>query len=209
MVGVEADHRVVVLAGILQHLDQPSDLVVNHGDHAGRQGHRLAKLLLAETARRGLGARAVALLPLVIHPPHGRRGILMRLIGQFDLEIIRIIHVPVFPGRVKRVVRVWKGYIGKERGIAVLLRADPVSGLHPDIAGRVEFLGNRCAIGLRTGVVMRQLFRRVLHGLPVRTGLAEPLLEMTAAFVAMTGHHIDMLETEIGKIEGKELIALI
>ena len=57
----------------------------------------------------------------------------MRLIGQFNLEIIRIIHVPVLPRRIERVVRVGERHIGEERVIAIRLRADPFRGLRPNL----------------------------------------------------------------------------
>ena len=78
-------------------------------------------------------------------------------IGKSDLEIIRVIHIPIFARWVEWMMRVRERHIGKKWIYTIRLLTDPVRRSGTNITGRVVFFRDRGSIGLRTSVVVWKL----------------------------------------------------
>ena len=74
---------------------------------------------------------------------------MVSFIGRSDLEIIRVVHIPIFARWVERVMRVRERHIGKKWIYTIRLTTDPVCRPSTNITGRVVFFRDRGSIGLR------------------------------------------------------------
>jgi hypothetical protein len=114
----------------------------------------------------------------------------------WQLHVLRPVHGPVATGRRERMMRVWKRRHQKERlaaraaGIAV----EPLATFVRDIGGRIKLLWNGRAIGLRTGVIVRQLILALAQGIGVGPLRFEPDVVVAADVVAVRRAQIDVLE---------------
>ncbi len=157
VVGGEDRHGVVGLAAIAQRRQHAADGVVDAGDHAA--GQRMGFLRFA---RRGADrAHAIeigrALRPRVDHRLHMRRRRPVVAGERFRHgELLRPVHVPVFAGRIERMVRVGKRHHEEERLIVTRMRAEIRGGALADIGGRIKRGGNARAVRLRADIVVRQ-----------------------------------------------------
>ena len=76
-----------------------------------------------------------------------RRRVL--LVSNIKLELVGLIHVPIFARWIERVMGIGEGYEGKERCICTGLLVQVVVCPVANEVGGIEVLGDRRAIGLR------------------------------------------------------------
>ena len=107
MVCREDDDGVV---GERQAFERSQDLphgVIDHGDHAVGQGDDVSSLLGGHReGRGGSGPVGDSALQLIAHPQQRRNISLVE--RRWQLDPVRIIHIPIFAGRRERVVRIGK-----------------------------------------------------------------------------------------------------
>ena len=209
MIGIEANDRVLIQASFFQAGDDLPHRIVDHRQHAGGQRHRLLQLPLARHGR-GLGGELLgAALPCLVDEAHRRRRIVVRLIGQIEREMLWLVQVPILARRVEGMMRVREGDEGEKRIGFTLAALQILDRALFNEGGGVERFRHRRAVGLRTGVVMRQLVGLVVQCLPVRRALLEPLPVVAATLVAMLGHHVDVLVAVVGRLELVPVLILI
>ena len=160
VVAGEDHHRVVAPAALVERTKHRADGVVDAGDHAAGQRPRLLRLARrhADGAHAGqVRLAALALLEDVLHQRRRRPVVARERLRH--RELLGLVHVPVFAGRIERMMRIGKRHHQEER-LVVLGLVEIGAGALAEERGGVKLLRDRGAIGLRHAVVVRQAVLR-------------------------------------------------
>ncbi len=206
VVAGEDDDGVVVQAEAAQAVEDAPDGVVDAGDVAVIERHRLADLALGggEDAMARLAGRALG-------GGRAQGGDGRRRIAQVGAaaggqgHVLRAVQVPEAARRREGMVRVGKGALDEERRIALRVIGQHRAALVGDEAGRIQGLGHARAPGLARlgelevgrgdGVV------RADQALGIGHLLVQPAAPVSVLLVAVADGQAGPLEAVIGQLQ--------